>query len=421
MICKRCKTAVSDNSKACAVCDRPVRNSAVKWKFLAAVLTFSAAVSIFVFGGSGESVSYDEANGYYETRGGGLSLGLLPSEAGGGPPVPEIPMPVSHANLDMPILEVWAMIDEISRLINLYHDNFSDTVTFLSRNGHLFDLPAGAYVLISELEGLFDVDDRFLEESIMFFYFRPVDLLRFRNLSVSGRDELVIFTGFETREGFAITGRGEQGGIITREDLRELLDMYSWNHGSPGKVERNSDVFELSVRALAAYTGNNSGFDVRYMYGDDRFIAVVASPVNDPLNIGMFILEYLEGAVFVRLSGIEEAENLRVAVNSALPNFNQDLLPPYDLRSMLRELREDFGDIIDTLLLDGHITEAHLPPRFMSGTSDFVYIEFEPGMIFLGGRMGDNWIIYPVEDYSAAHELLSSLSRRPPLFIVRQG
>jgi len=332
-----------------------------------------------------------------------------------------LPMAAGQANLDMPILEVWAMVDEMSRHINEYYDHFSQTVAFLSKNGYLFDSPAGAYVFPRELYGFFDIDERFLDENIMFFYLRPIDLYGFRNISVSERDELVIFTGFETREGFAITGRGEQGGMISREDLSGILDKYSWNHGPISRVDAQSDVFEASMRALAAYTGNNTGFDIRYMYRDERYICLVVSPRHSPLDISMFILEYHGDAVSVQLSNIESFDNHVSAVNNALPGFNHDLLPPYDLGALIGNLTDDFDDLIEAMLYEELISEDHLPPIFISGTSEFVFAEFDSQLIFLAHIESGNWTIEQVSDYTMAAELLSDLSRRPPLFIIRQN
>ncbi|MCL2565095.1 MAG: hypothetical protein FWE24_04705 [Defluviitaleaceae bacterium] len=420
MICKGCKTAVNDNSKICIACGRPVMNNSIKWKCLAALLTGAAAASIFLLRGDVAAPDYDEPDYHYEEQVEAPSIPLVMPELVSEQQA-EIPLPSGHANFDKPILEIWAMLDEVSALINEYYSYHSQTVLFLSKNGYLFDDPANAYILINELYGITDIDERFLDESLMFFYFRPIDLSMYRNLNVSEREDLVIFTGFETREGFAITGAGEQGGIISREDLSDILDRYSWNHGEIRKIDMESDIFETVIRALVTYTGINTGFDIRYMYQDERYISVVASPRNNPLNIRMFILEYVEGAVFVRLSGIETFDDHRRVVNNTMPDFNHNLLPPYDLRLGLRNLISDFTDIIEAMVYAEFIAYDDLPPLFASGAFDYVYFEFDTGMRFLVHLEGDSVNIYPVEDYEEARALLNVLSRRPPFFIIKQG
>ena len=421
MICKKCSTAVNDNAKSCAVCGKIVKRSSAGWKCLIALLCIAAITSIYIYGGHYEALfdeepgshdeeqhnenPYDDAIAYDDMAVTGVLL-----------PPPEFP-----ADLEMPIFDVWAMLDEVSGFINEYYDYHSQTVLFLSKNGYLFDFPADNYVFIEELHDLTDIDERYLVEGIMFFYFRPADLARFRNLNVSQREDLVIFAGFETREGFAITGRGEQGGTINREDLREILNDYSWDHGEIRIVDSQSHMFETALRALAAYTGNTAGFDIRHMYRDDRYIIIVASPRNDTRDIGMFILEYLEGAAFVRLSHLETFNNHRRVINNAIPNFNQSLLPIYDLSQERRHLIDDFEEILYGMLEAELITEYDLPLLFASGTRNYVYFEFESGLKFLGYLQGERWIMYPVDNFLMARAALYNLSRRPPLFIIRQS
>ena len=419
MICKKCRTAINDGSKICTACGKSVRNHSVKWKCLAAVLTGVAVAAAFVLGGYGEALPDEELGTYYEVNiTSPVRDVVIRDNIGTGGASP--PTPTSQANVDRSIYEVWAMLDEVSGFINEYYDYFSQTILFLSKNGYLFDSPAGAYVFLEGVRGLIDIDDIYLEEGILFFYLRPADLAQFRSLNVSEREELVIFTGFETREGFAITGRGEQGGIISREDLVRVLDGYSWNHGDIRPVDALSDTFDTVMRVIADYTDNRTGFDIRHMYRDDRFICIVASPTDEPLNISMFIVEYLEGAAFVRLSSIENINNPRRAINNAMPNLNQDILPIYDLRQGLRELVDDFEEIIYAMIGAEFIAEYDLL-SFASGTARHVYFEFYSGLKFLGNFEGEAWRMYQVEDHLVARALLYDLSRRPPLFIIRQS
>ena len=420
MICKSCKMSIPENAKSCEVCGKTIQGNSAKWKGLVAALSLAAGVSIFVFGGYGEALlderpeiySAVEAVSYTDTD---VRYRDVITTA------PLVAPPEVQGDLDKPIMDVWRVLDEISGFINEHYDYFSETVLFLSKNGYLFDFPAWNYVFIEELADLTNIDEKYLIEGIMFFYLRPADLARFRNVNVSERDNLMIFTGLEVREGFAITGRGEQGGTISREDLQTILSEYSWNHGEIRKIYSQTETFVSVIRALSEYTGNQSGFDIRYLYRDDRFICVVASPVDEPQNINMFVLEYLENAVFVRVSHLETFNAHRRALNNALPSFNQNLLPSYDLWLEGRYLMDDFDEIIYDMLYAELITDDDMPLLFASGTRDYVYFEFASGVKFLGHFNGDIWVMYSVDNYVMARAALYSLSRRPPLFIIRQN
>jgi len=410
-----------DNAKSCEVCGKTIQGNSAKWKGLVAALSLAAGVSIFVFGGYGEALTDEipetyssavEATGYDDTE---VRYRDIIASA------PLVAPPEMQGDSDKPITDVWRVLDEVSGFINEHYDYFSETVLFLSKNGYLFDFPAWNYVFIEEISDLTNIDEEYLVEGIMFFYLRPADLARFRNISVSERNSLMIFTGLEVREGFAITGRGEQGGTISREDLQTILNEYSWSHGEIRKIDNQTEIFESVIRTLSEYTGNQSGFDIRYLYRDERFICVVASPVDEPLSIGMFVLEYLEGAVYMRFSHLETLNEHRRALNNALPNFNQNLLPDYDLRQESRYLVDDFDEIIYDMLYAELISENDLPLRFASGTHEYVYFEFDSGAKYIGHFEGEVWVMYPVDNYVMARAALYSLSRRPPLFIVRQN
>jgi len=411
----------TDTAQTCDICGKTIQGNSFKWKSLAVVLSALAVASIFFFGGYGEALSNNAPDVYNEA---GLSNDddhrVAYQNVIQAPPL--LPPPAEGAaDLDMPSLDVWRVLDEVSGFINEYYDRYSQTTLFLSKNGYLFDFPAWSYIFIEELADLSDIDEEYLKDGIMFFYMRPADLARFRNINVSERENLVIFTGIEVREGFAITGRGEQGGTISREDLQAILMEHSWDHGDIRKVYAQSDQHGTVMRMLADYTGNRAGFDIRYLYRDDRFICVVASPVGEPLNINMFVMEYLSGAVFMRMSHLETFNDHRRALNNVLPNFNQNLLPSYDLRQESRYLVDDFEDIIYDMLLAEIIDEEDLPVRFASGTSEYVYFEFASGAMFVGVLEGERWMMYPVDNYAMARAVLYSLSRRPPLFIIRQN
>jgi len=409
----------TDTAQACDICGKTIQGNSFKWKGLAVVLSVLAAVSIFFFGGYGEAFPNNEPDVYNEA---GVTDDYRVAYQNVIQTPALLPPPAeSAADLDMPSLDAWRVLDEISGFINEYYDRYSQTTLFLSKNGYLFDFPAWNYIFIEELADLSDIDEEYLKDGIMFFYMRPADLARFRNINVSERENLVIFTGIEVREGFAITGRGEQGGTISREDLQAILMEYSWDHGEIREMYAQSDEHGTVMRMLADYTGNRTGFDVRYLYRDDRFICVVASPVGEPLNINMFVMEYLSGAVFMRMSHLETFNDHRRVLNNALPNFNQNLLPSYDLRQESRHLVDSFEDIIYDMLLAEIISEEDLPVRFASGTSEYVYFEFASGAMFVGALEGERWMMYPVDNYVMARAVLYSLSRRPPLFIIRQS
>jgi len=174
------------------------------------------------------------------------------------------------------------------------------------------------------------------------------------------------------------------------------------------------------IKTLSAYTGNETGFDVRYMYRDDQHISVVASPKDKPMQINQFILEDTGDIMNVKLGNIEAFSNYKKAVNDYLPAFNQALLPNYDLGLNLKYLASDFNNIVDAMLSADFVEEADLPLSFASGTTDFAYFEFSSGKHFVGHLEENTWKMYPVTSYEEANDLMQAINRRAPVFIIKQ-
>ncbi|MDL2248535.1 hypothetical protein LJB89_02445 [Tyzzerella sp. OttesenSCG-928-J15] len=425
MICKNCKTAVDDNLKDCPNCGSPINNNHNKWKIVVAVLVVAAIVVAIYLNSVKQAELAEKEEPPVDAQ---QTEEPAPSEATTQQPQPEpepeveseAPTPTSDADLNKPIEEIWAMLDETAICVADYYDTYSETVVYLSRNGYLYEDPSRAYVTVKDLEDLTDIDEEYLDESIMFFYVRPADLAEYSYLRVSNSDELKIFVGFETKDGFAIAAEGEQGGIITREDLKNLLEKYKWDHGEIRKISFDSDEFGDVVKTLTAYTGNESGFDVRYMYRDDKYICVVASPKDKPMQINQYLLEDTGDIINVKLGNIEAFANYKKAINDYIPSFNQNLLPNYDLSVNIKYLASDFNNIVDAMLSANFIEEKDLPLSFASGTSDFVYFEFESGKHFVGNLEENTWKMYPVESFETARELMWAINKKAPVFIIKQ-
>ncbi|MDR2899687.1 MAG: hypothetical protein LBU94_05190 [Clostridiales bacterium] len=333
----------------------------------------------------------------------------------------EAPTPSSDANLEMSMEDVWTMIDNVNENMAMFYEKYSPTVAYISKNGYLYDSPAENYVFIDELSDLTEVDEEYLDESLMFFFLRPADLSGFGDLRLSDSQELKIFTGYETKDGFAIAADKEQGGVISREDLKSVLDSYSWEHGDVRRIPFQTNEFESVIRELSAYNNEDEGFDVRFMERDDKYISVVASPKGEPDMLRQYILEDTGDILVVRMDSIESYPNYRVEINKVLPDFNQDLLPDYNLNTVMKYIQTDFQMVVDAMLEGGLITEDDLPVVFSTGTDDFSYIEFESGSRFVGHMEENNsWKMYPVEDYDTAVTLMDSLDKNAPMYILKQ-
>lgn len=422
MICKKCKTAVGENDNTCKNCGNNLKKGRNVW-IIAVILIIAAFAVIYFAGKSGngdntpddaiESPEPDFTSPASEVPNQGESASPEPTES-------EEPLPSGEADLDRPIEETWEMIDDLIYSVSDYYKRYNETVSFVSKNGYLYDFPAKAYVFPEDLLDLTNMDSKYAKEGALFFFLRPSDLKGYGDLRVSDSNELAIFVGYETSEGYAISSENESGGIIPQKDLKAVLEKYQWEHGSQKKYDKDSDELIKIIDAINRYDNSEKAYDIRRIKADDKYISVVLSEKGQPSALKHYIIEFSGDIYNVILSGIEEQSTSETYINNTIPDFNMNLLPEYNVSSVSRYLKSDFQNIIDIMTQNELIEESDLPLLFGSGTDEFLYFEFTSGKFFIGYFENDTWQLYLVNGFEDAESFMESIVGKPPLFILKE-
>ena len=329
------------------------------------------------------------------------------------------PIDIINPDLTKDIEEVWVMLKSASSAVNKYFNRFIDVVAFVSKNGYLYDSPAKSYVMAKDLLDLTDFPYEYKDESIIFLYIKPADLDIYLESDVSDKEALEIFVAYETKDGFALISESGILDIILREDLKTVLESYKWDNGEIRKVLY--DDFENVLKVIAEYEQYSGNYDVRYMYRDNKYVSVVLSKEGSHKSLEQHVLEYFNETLKMRVSDIQNANNPKVFVNSAIPDFDLELLPDYNINEFAKYIFEGFSEeMTKSMISRGMISESDLPVTFETGAMDFVYIELASGKNYLGFFVDNIWEIALVEDYELMIQYMKTQSRRAPLFIIKQ-
>ncbi|MCL2593491.1 MAG: hypothetical protein FWD82_09030, partial [Defluviitaleaceae bacterium] len=330
----------------------------------------------------------------------------------------ELPRPIdiSVADTTKSMDEVMEMLENVVLAVNQYFDRYISSVAFVSKNGYLYDLPGRSYIVASDLLGLTDLNSQYSDENILFLYIRPSRLEGYLDVNASPleNNEIALFAAFETAEGFVFRHSNSSFfGIIERESLRNVLELYRWDHGAITKIPYAE--FSSVLSAIAEYEGFNGNYDVRFMYRNDRYISVVLSKEGEHRNLQQHVLEDFNGQILMVESNLQSVQSHRVHINRVRPDFDLSLLPEYTISEFTRHIFDGFSEELSSVMLDrGIITEADLPVTFETGALDFVYIEFASGRNFLGYFVDNVWEIALVEDYELMIRYMRTQVRRAP-------
>jgi hypothetical protein len=267
----------------------------------------------------------------------------------------------------------------------------------------------------------------YVDEQLLLLYMRPDDVKAFLpdSVELSGR-ELMLFTGYEVRDGFALARSEGRLGIIAREYFQALLDKYSDERGGIFRHENDSQAFAEIVAGVGRYKGNPAAtadtYDVRYLVSDGTYAFVVLSEKHSPAALEQFVLVREQGEWTVGFSGFETMFMYQKALNQRYPDFNIGMLPPYNLYYSAKDIRSNITPLIDAMRAQGVISEEEGRETFATGTDRFCYMEFENGKRLLAVYTGEEtgWMVHQVNNFLHAEWIMAEYDDNPPTFILKQ-
>ena len=297
----------------------------------------------------------------------------------------------------------------------------------VSSMGYLHNISLGEYITIEFLERLGYLSNDYLEEDVIILYLRPMDLNQFNEITFEGTPAgqmaaLTVFLGYEVPTGIGLYSRfGSQQ--IFRENLNHLImNDYNTNNGEISRPTAQDAIYHAVVNMI---TDALPGVDVfiRYLAVDDAHGFVAFSTAGDGHSIinYIFSLAQEDGLINLRVMalGFEATQHPKAAINGAVPSFNFELMPDYDIASTTLS-ESDTQDFLAGLNAMEQFSQAEDDMFiFASATNSFAYAVNMHGNAFFG-RHSDGWTVVPIDGWRAAESLMADNVNNPPLYIVWQ-
>lgn len=429
MLCKKCKTAVNEDDKVCKYCGNNLKKNNNIIIVIICLIVLAIIVAFYLQKNKKDNII--EVPSVTDTPTAEPSVepttdpGSLPTET---PVVNETtkpseePIPSVEPDLTKSIEEVAAIVDNISKAADEYIEKYSEQISYLSKNGYLYELASKSYVKLADLLDLTEFNPENKDARALLLYLKPDDLQGIKDFHVKPSSEFEVFATYETKDGYFMSSTNNAGGIISKEDLEKVLDKYLINQGKIVQVLKKDADYNEIIEELKATTSETNGFDVRSINKNDKYCVAVVSPLGKATQINEFVLQKIEGKWKVVESNFETISKYRLEINKKLVDLDFDLLPEYNMSSYSKYIVTDFAQVIKVMKDEVKvITDADLPVVFSSGTDDFVYLEFTSGKKFVGGLSKENvWVMYPVQDYDQAFTIMTSIKEDAPTFILKQ-
>ena len=430
MICKKCETAVSETDKKCPNCGAPLRLYANHKFWLAALILLLILIMAAVYFMKTRMlpdprVSEDiPAQTYNPSEPPASDISPEPSD---NPAVSSEtavqPTPVFSGDPGKSESEIKQMVQNTALAAEKYRSAYSGTNEFVSKNGLLYDFPAEMYISAKKFTEEDGFNMAYADEEVMILYVKAGDMPPdITNGLEPG--QLSIFAAFPSGNNY-IASNGYDTASVSAGAMQGILDRYSADHGPITLIRSDTAAFADVTAAIESSPGLSGPLDIRYMAEDEKYISAVASPRGSPTLIREFILQKTDKGSKIYIDKIEAQWQKFVAINSAAPDVNLDLVPAYNLYGVSKDLKTDFSALLNSMAASGIIPREDGNPVFISGNSEFVFMEFANGMRMLAHNDDghNDWKVYQVLKYEDAVLRMKELSilNPPPYYLIKQN
>lgn len=414
MLCKKCNATVRADDGVCRTCGMSVRNRAGKKSF-SKIATFSmlgvVLVACIVF-----VVLYMQGSLNFDIFGSSTQpepelQNAIPEQHDIGqenayPDVPEYTTPVIDEAARR------ATLANIHDVVQAYIVQNSATTAFISYHGFLYNHTDGEFVNIQTFYNQEELDLTHTGEKFIFFL-RPLDFLGFDEVTLPLIEQMTVFIGHETITGiglYSVHGYIE----IFRENLNYLLSTYIPTESEIVRPGAQSILYNDAIRLISAHEDAPNNIEMRYFaHNEDfAFTTVSSAGITHILRHYAFVRNRFTGELEIIAHGLEVLRHPVSAINNQAPNFNMELLPPFDLsQNSLLPVSEHVLSQFYTL---------HGQPNFIATTDLFIYAVMPNGSAFFGEILPSSIHLHPVENWLEAQGILQASPVTPPMYILRQ-
>ncbi len=272
MLCPKCHTAIADNQPACISCGEKNPKEYNLKISLAAIVALVFTFGVIIFAYKNNFLSVANAEGVADTK---IDVVVNIDESTGEEELQqEISSPSPDLSDEMPLEEVSKMLDNIKLAAYEYLHDYGRYSTLISRNGYFFDYTANKYIQVADLLDITNLDVAYANENALLLYLLPSDLEAYGLVTVGVG--LQLFAAYETKDGFMLTSMESQGGILPRENLKELLDKYIYQHGETARIfSANESYRDITSEIFSSY--GDTDYDIRYLAADEKYAIAVVS------------------------------------------------------------------------------------------------------------------------------------------------
>lgn len=316
--------------------------------------------------------------------------------------------------------DVYNNMDEALNVLIEYSNKSTITNRLITNNGYFYSINVDKNVepeVVYKDGGL----EGFDLSKVKFPYVKPDDVLaNSTEMKISAGSEPELFFAYEFDDYYIMGNEGNFGGKITKDGFNNLMSIYSNDSDDIVKYTRDSNEF-LDMEFLAAHNMESleQGIATRYAYGDGKYAVLITSPADRTDEIHGYMYKMGDEGYDLLESNFQDIEAYEKALSLKYPDFNNEIMPDYDLDSYENYLEGNVSYIASSIQEDSNLI-------YGCGSDGLYYFEFESGNAYVLVRTGtennqEQFEAYQVKTQDEAEQVLEENVRvHPPYIILKQ-
>lgn len=229
---------------------------------------------------------------------------------------------------------------------------------------------------------------------------------------------LCVFAASKQSDGtYLLASAAGRAGQLSSVSYNRLLARYNQNHGTMGRLSSASAEYGRILNFVGLYEGSLEDYFVREIRKDNKYAVVTFSSKKNTADVKQHVLRNDNNFWEVVYTNLQSVYYPVTSINRAIPDFNPELLPDYNLAVWKSYIVRRDSSLVNTMISKRLITDES-QIYYQCGTDKYFYMVLTNGSRYVAYKIDGVWQITHVNSDYEANNFISARTGQDYGFIL---
>lgn len=229
---------------------------------------------------------------------------------------------------------------------------------------------------------------------------------------------LCVFAASKQSDGtYLLASAAGRAGQLSSVSYNRLLARYNQNHGTMGRLSSASAEYGRILNFVGLYEGSLEDYFVREIRKDNKYAVVTFSSKKNTADVKQHVLRNDNNFWEVVYTNLQSVYYPVTSINRAIPDFNPELLPDYNLAVWKSYIVRRDSSLVNTMISKRLIIDES-QIYYQCGTDKYFYMVLTNGSRYVAYKIDGVWQITHVNSDYEANNFISARTGQDYGFIL---